>query len=71
MDQVVIIQMVISATGVVPKTLDDNIEKLPTRNYVLLEIYMSRHKKISKSLVNCFLLILKQAETKEIWLIFL
>ena len=55
MDQVVIIQMVISATGVVPKTLEENIKKLDSQNYVIPEIKssnstdMSHYKKISKS----------------------
>ena len=37
-DEVVIIPIVISATGVVPKTLEENIKKLPIQNYVIPEI---------------------------------
>ena len=38
-DEVVIIPIVISATGVVPKTLEDNIKKLPIQSYVVPEIH--------------------------------
>ena len=57
-DEVVIIPIVISATGVLPKTLEENIKKLPIQNYVMPEIQkavinystdMSHHKKMSKS----------------------
>ena len=37
-DEVVIIPIVISATGVVSKTLEENIKKLPIQNYVIPEI---------------------------------
>ena len=38
-------------TGVVPKTLEENIKKFPIQNYVIPEIQkadMSHHKKISE-----------------------